>query len=345
MLLPLKVFALATMVLLMPKVIHQQTATDADYSFETSAFMKKTFYHNAARLAVVGKDMAASGAWGTVNESYDSLHTGKWYIEEQRYAADAVCAGIAQNNKETINRAITAIKWGFKQQNADGSYTCPDNFHSTSFFVEAVAHSCLMLQKSQFANDYKSEVTSFKGKLLKSALWMIKPDIEAAGRQHNMPYTHRRYLVAAALGETGVLCNNQQLINKSENFIDEGLKLQNPVGYNPEKGGYDCSYNAVGLVYAHRYYDLVADNKYKDKILAMYAKSMQWLQTRIAADGTINPEGNTRTGLGQEKGRAGQIKTISYGSIAQDLYWWSTIKDDRYMAQFAEVVYASRKKA
>jgi hypothetical protein len=34
---------------------------------------------------------------------------------------------------------------------------------------------------------------------------MIQPSVEIFGRKHNAPYTHRRYLVAAALGEAGAV--------------------------------------------------------------------------------------------------------------------------------------------
>jgi hypothetical protein len=43
---------------------------------------------------------------------------------------------------------------------------------------------------------------------------------------------------------------------------------------NPEKGGYDCSYHAIALVYAKRYYDIVADSGLKDPALR-HAKQRQ----------------------------------------------------------------------
>ena len=136
-------------------------------------------------------------------------------------------------------------------------------------------------------------------------------DRSSGGRsraQDNAPYTHRRYLVAAALGEAGVLCDNQTLVDQSKEFIKEGVSLQNPAGYNPEKGGYDCSYHAVGLVFAERYYDVVADSQTKKELYPMLKRANEWLKTRIQPDGTIDSSGNTRTGLSQEKDRAGSIK-------------------------------------
>ena len=67
--------------------------------------------------------------------------------------------------------------------------------------------------------------------------------------------------MAAALGEAGVLGDDSSLVEKSKSYIREGIEMQDPSGYNPERGGYDSSYDAVGLFYAERYYDLVADSE------------------------------------------------------------------------------------
>jgi hypothetical protein len=55
---------------------------------------------------------------------------------------------------------------------------------------------------------------------------MVQPSIETLGRKRNAPYTHRRYLAAAALGEAGVLCSNPVLIDGSKEYIREGVSLQ-----------------------------------------------------------------------------------------------------------------------
>ena len=76
---------------------------------------------------------------------------GNWYIEEQRYGTDAILGGIAQQNTTAIARGLKILRWGFEQQQSDGSFNCPDAFHSTSFFVEAAAHACLLLKASPYA--------------------------------------------------------------------------------------------------------------------------------------------------------------------------------------------------
>jgi len=281
-----------------------------------------------------------SGAEGRVNIEWDQNHAGKWFIEEQRHGSDAIAGGIAQGDPSSIDRGLKILRWGFAQQQPDGSFNCPDAFHSTSFFVEASAHACLLLNASPFATRYAADVTWIEPRLLKAALWMTEPQVETEGRHSNQPYTHRRYLVAAALGETGVLTSNRFLIDHSALYIREGITLQDPSGFNPEKGGYDCSYHAVGLLYAERYYDIVADGELKSQLFDMLKKGVTWLAGRVQSDGTIDPSGNSRTGLGQESGRNGTLKTINYGSAYQAVYHWYLISSDAKFESLAETVFA-----
>ena len=308
-----------------------------DLRFEQSDFMKETTYRRPAKLATA--NLAPDGALSPVNVKWDQSHQGKWFIEEQRYGSDAVAGGIAKNDSAAIERGLKILHWGFIQQQPDGSFACPDAFHSTSFFVEAAAHACLLLNASPYAAQYASEVEWISPRLLKAALWMTEPANETQGRKSNAPYAHRRYLVAAALGETGLLTGNAALVERSKAYILEGIALQDPSGSNPEKGGYDSSYHAVGLGYAERYYDLVADDGLKDRLFVTLQKANSWLATRVLRDGTIDPSGNTRTGEGQEKGRNGVVKTLNYGWTYRSLYRWSLISGDGAFARLADRVF------
>jgi hypothetical protein len=309
--------------------------TAADYAFETSEFMKQTAYRDPRKVA---DDVSPSGACGAVNREFDRTGKGKWYIEEQRYGDLAVDAGLAKDDTDAIDRGMSILEWGFRHQEADGSFQCPDRFHSTSFFLEATSHSSLLLLRSPYAEKYRQRVEAFKPGIRAAARWMMRERNEVAGKRANAPYTHRRYLVAAALGEAGALCNDQPMIAASKRYIREGLALQAPEGYNPEKGGHDVSYHAVGLLYVMRYYTIVADDAMRAELRPMLDRAMVWLATRVLPDGQLDPTGNTRTGLGQEKGRTGKVKNMSYGSVYRVLAYWSQISGDESSRKLSELV-------
>ena len=118
--------------------------------------------------------------------------------------------------------------------------------------------------------------------------------------------------------------------------------MEDPSGYNPEKGGYDCSYHAVGLVFAERYYDIVADAEMKEKLFRMLQKANAWLRSRVRADGTIDATGNTRTGVGQELSRQGEVKKVSYSQISRAFYRWSLISGNATFERLAEEVHSGQ---
>lgn len=308
----------------------------ADLSFETSDFMRHTAYRNVRKL---DNDDAPSGAYGSVNRDWEVTHSGKWYIEEQRNGGDLIIGGISAHNRKAIDRGLKILEWGFRQQKPDGMFPSTDPFHSSSFFVEAAAHACLLLQVSRYGTSYASQIADMTERLRRAAHWMMLPSIEEAGKRENRIFTHRRYLVACALGETGVLAHDDVLIHKSEEYVRDGMSLQDPSGFNPERGGYDSSYNAGGLVFAERYYVLVAPNDIRPALGTMLKNGVAWQASKVAPDGSQITAGNTRVqGIVTETDRAGQAKHIAIGQVFRCFAYWAQISGDAHFGQLAETV-------
>ena len=296
----------------------------ADLAFETSDTIRRSLYRDVPHI---GLDMLPSGAYGPVNTAYEKAgNTGKWWIEEQRTGRDAVLGGIATHDPAAIERGLKMFDWGWSKQQPDGSFDCPDKFHSTAFFVDGVAHALLDLSASPYGPRYADRIAAMRPKVLLSARWMARPENDHAiiGK-----YTHRYYLVAAALGEAGILCHDPALVAKSKMYIRQGLALQAPEGYNPEKGGWDLSYNAVGLLLAIRYSTLVAPPDLENPLRHMIERNIAWQAGRIRPDGTIDTTGSTRTGNAHpENTRAGKPKDVSWGQITRTFAYWSLLTGD-----------------
>ncbi|MFI5350488.1 MAG: hypothetical protein ACHQ2Z_13150 [Elusimicrobiota bacterium] len=308
----------------------------SDLAFETSPFMRATAYSHPETLS---NDAAASGAYGPYNRDFDAGKNGEWFIESQRFGFDAVGAGLAHGRKDLIDRGLHIFDWGLAHQSPDGSFHCPDRYHSTAFFLEAVARAALLLESSPFRDDYKAWVESAKPKLRAGALWMISPAQEKKGLTGDSPYTHRYYLNADAVGFVGLLDDDADLIRKSKDYVRMGLSKQAPQGFNPEKGGSDTSYHAVGLVFALRYYDILADKALREEMSPMISSGLKWLGSRVREDGSFDQTGNTRTGSGQEIGRDKKPKTMSYGSAARAFADWSRVTGDSAGEEIARRVF------
>ena len=309
-------------------------AVSDEYSFQTSPFMIATQYRAPNSINLAFQD----GAFSAPNIVWDQggrIGTN-WHIDEQHWGDDVVCAGIARKNVTTINRGLLMFAWGFAQQQSDGSFRCGDAFHSTAFFVEAVAHSCLMLEHSPFSAAYAQQIKALKSQVLKSARWMIEPSVAAAAAITDAPFTHRRYLNAAALGETGILCGVPSLVRASKPFVTQGESEQWSNGVNPEKKGSDSSYQALGLKYASRYYQILDQSQ---ALFAVFVSGEAWETGMVLPNGAVNIVGNTRTGSCQERDHLGNCKGVSYDSVYESFYSWYLISGDTNYQALAWKVY------
>ncbi len=196
-----------------------------DLAFETSAFLRRTAY---AKPGKVADQMAPDGAYGPLNTGWEQGTKDHWLIEEQRYAIDAVVAGLSYHRQDLISRGEAIFDWGLRQERPDGAFDCPDRFHSMSFFVEAAAHAALLLQASDMAAQNQTWTDQAAPKLRLAAYWMLAPRNAGPGQAHDAPYTHRFYLDADALGETGVLVHDEGLVRASRDYVRRGLARQYP---------------------------------------------------------------------------------------------------------------------
>jgi hypothetical protein len=319
---------------------HDYDGIADDLAIECSSFMAGTLYKNPSHIAVAAPD----GACGRLNRLRAESGSGVWFIESQRSGADAILAGICHDNTAAIERGLTILEWGFAQQEKDGSFRCPDNFHSTALFLAEAARAELLLSASVYAAAYNKRTSALKPKLLAAAQWMLRGDVEKRGVAANKPYTHRFYLVALALGEISLLSNDAVLLHKSKDYINIALSMQDPRGFNPEKGGYDSSYHAVGLLFACRYYVLVADKATRELMRPALERGFNWLLSRISPDGVVNAAGNTRTGFGQEKARDCTVKDINYREVTEALFFWSMLSGDVRFEHSARDVFSAKRK-
>ncbi len=255
---------------------------------------------------------AESGA-ASSNVDADLAGSGPWFIEAQRYGADLVEAGLVCGSPETAALGWRVIDWGFDRQAADGGFAgTGDPFHSTSFFVESVARA-LLLTEDVTPSDAVAKREHYAPKLAAAAAWMRRDDVLRRGLANNTPYTHRRWLVAAAWGLTARVTHDEPLAHAAAESARAGLALQRSDGVNPEKNGFDVSYQALGLLMAERYLMVCDDPELRRAIEGMLDRGIAWELTKIRDDGSVDTGGSTR--VTTETGRSGAAKTVDNKAI------------------------------
>lgn len=321
--------------------VRMASLPDTDLAVQTSGPVAGLLYRD---LGAVVAGMARSGATG-VNARWErGAHDG-WFIEEQRTGEVAVIGGVVTHDAAALAAAARMFDWGFARQAGDGSFPgTGDPFHSTSFFVAAVAHTCLFLRLAAASGRFPlaaaqlARFQHYEPLARRAARWMIRPAVWNPGLAGNAPFTHRRYLVAAALGLTGVLAGDADLVGRAHPVLEDGLARQRPDGVNPERGGHDSSYQMTGVVFAEYWATYLPDDPLTPRIRAMLARALAWEAGRVQRTGAVLADGNTRT-AGQERSRNGLVKGIAYSRVIRGFATWAALaasgKEDPRWAELA----------
>ncbi len=310
--------------------------------------------------------VASDGAVG-VNAKWESGSSANWYIELQRQGIFSIVSGIRAENDAEIRAGLQQFDWGWAHQSPDGSFpgtaggSTGQEFHSSSLFVEAAARAALLLKSyspitySPDSAYYNSVVARYTANVHAAALWFTNPGVASAGQAYNQPFTHRRYLLAATLGESAALTGDTSLSAAAIPYIQDGLSRQLPSGWraavlktrggqlpaatliapnqlvargsmlltnaagvNPEQNGYDTEYQCLGIYYANIYLPYCADPVLRARLVAMINAGLAWESQFISPDGQISISGDSRMGI--ELDRNGNVKVptkgVTYGAFS-----------------------------
>ena len=295
-----------------------------------------TIYVSPRRL-VTG--VAPDGAVG-VNAEWETNPSRPWFIEEQRYGADLVQMGLASNDDTVTRQGLRILNWGFAHE-GDGSFPgTGDPHHSISFFLEAASRSVLLMRE---AGDERhlSELRGWKRNIRIAAGHLIQQGVFPRDRGHSMdPYTHRFFLCAAALGEAASALDDPRLRQAALELANAGLQRQWPDGTNPEKGGFDVNYQAVGAIFGLRYLLVCDDPETSNALRNMVEKALVRESAAIDTNGNVDTAGSTR--LTMEAARSGKAKSMDYKLLIQALVFWSDISGEPQWRQMAANVARAR---
>jgi len=271
---------------------------------------------------------------------------GKWFVENQRGGADLIEAGVVLKDHAMVAQGLLMFEWAFKRQSkTDGGWPeTGDAFHSVSVFLIDVSRSLLAIQESQPEfKELEPRVQKMIPQVDAAGEWLLRPEVIGPGRDHDAPFTHRRWILAGVLGDVGQLANDPKLTAAAVEFAKAGLALQHDDGENPERGGFDVSYQMVDALQGSRYYTSLhcTDNaELMAQIRVMLAKTCQWEMKHLLPDGSVDVAGSTR--MLKETGRGGEIKHTNYKEVIQTFTYTSMITGDPQYLQVAKKMAASQ---
>jgi hypothetical protein len=311
---------------ILPAASQRSLAADSLLKMEREPLLEQSLFRMAYK-SVRQKDRFAPDGASALNRRWEQGGAAQWFVEEQKFGPDLLLAGIVLRDEKLTDLGWKAVAWGFSRQAPGGDFPgTGDPFHSVSIFVEAAART-LRLMKESGEPRYAATIAEFGPKLRGAALWLLNPEASAEGRKRDAPYTHRRYILAAALGQTAAVADDPVLWQASLAYAREGLALQRPDGVNPEKNGFDVSYQGVSVLMAGRYWGVCPEPSVRGALRAMMQKALDYELTKLDDQGKLSVAGSTR--MGAEPGRGGRIKTVNYKEVVEGMVLAATITGDR----------------
>lgn len=281
-----------------------------DLRLERTPVIARHYYRKLPRIGRGGR-MGANIDGGAFSLSHQQL--GDLYVRK----------GLVRRRPKLIRRGFRAFDFAFRRQRADGSFPV-DQAEEYAFFVEAVAHSVLLVRKTRYVRLYKPRLRRYARRLERAAGHMVAPAAWGAFRHRNRSYTHSGYTMGTALGLTGKLTHSPRLERYGRSAIRLALSRQRRNGVNPELGGYDVRYQMAGITYAQRYRVYYPGTRIKRRIQRMTNRGITWMKRRVDRDGYIRYRGSTRAC--RELSSSGRPKTPGYGYAIRGFGYWGVLQ-------------------
>lgn len=251
-----------------------------------------------------------------------------WFLEYQRAGGYDLFAGVLRHEPALISEGLRILHFGLARQASNGAF--PGSawpFHGTAMFLSEAAPGLLILQKSSRVSAHTGEIQWQVVRMRRAAYAMVR-SVHGPGKIDDMTKTHRQFEAAIALAAVGLLSGDRTLVRWSELYAWRGVHLQRQDGVLPEDGGHDSGYQALGMVSAARYFQLIQPGALRDAVRQVLKRGEHWELTRIQLDGSINQNGDTRTVGCSERDPAGRCKTVFYAPVYSALAHWGAITGD-----------------
>lgn len=264
-----------------------------------------------------------------------------WYLEYQRAGALDVIDGVVRSDEDPslVRLGLSMFHFGLSRESADGLF--PGSvwpFHGTAMFLSEATPALIVLQHSALAGQFRFEVDWEIDRMRRAAYAMVGT-VGGPGNLDDYTKNHRWFEAAIALGAVGLLAHDRTLQGWSAVYAWHGVHMARPDGIMPEDGGHDTGYQALGMVNATRYLELLATGNLRSALRGVLSRGEDWLLSRIRPNGSINQQGDTRSVGCQERDPLGHCKTAMYDPVYSSLAHWAAYTGESRFATAARHVW------
>lgn len=308
-----------------------------------SANTESALYDAERTTPEIGKLFAHKGQAENYNRQGGLSRNRKKYVSVafQRDALWTLRKGLLEKNPDDIKLALQAYAYSFEFLTDEGYFknglglSPIETLNADAFFLASVFHAYNLLDQTGHRDICERILDPLKPNMQRSLDWLKKNRQELHRQDHQTP--NRLFFDATAFLLGGKLLNDNEALRIGKEFLNNGLAMQQPNGMFLEHGGGDSSYQAVCLVNLSILWFHISNESDRERIYKSLEKGMQWEAQKIADSGKVSAEGNSRTGLGQEK-FLGKVKEINYAEVALACYYWANISGESHYLQKADAI-------
>jgi hypothetical protein len=291
---------------------------------------------------------AADGALGRNKAGY--FHA-RFQLGVHLLATQAVLA----RDPDAAARSLQAIAYALARQQDDGRFAlvvpaklaagkpanAADLASGSAFFLASAGTAVVLLGEGEAAPDpawltpaLRAQRDALRPGLRRALAALVEDSERLAHADARAP--NRLLFDALAFRSLGLALDDPAALARADDFVRAALALQHRDGYFIEGGGFDSSYNGVACAIGYRLLGL--DPGHRELAQAL-GRAMAWQRTRIADDGTVRTDGNTRVKPGGES-FLGQAKQVDVPHTVESLSLAAAHTGDPAWADLARRVVA-----
>lgn len=249
--------------------------------------------------------------------------SGGFRLSHQMLGDRWVRAGLIRRKPRLIRRGFRAFDYAFRRQASDGTWGYRQ-VEEYAFFVEAVAHSGLLVRASRYAGRFRGKLHSYARRTRRASSYMVASGPYGEFAYRNRSYTHSGYVVGTALTLAARFTGRSRLRRHGQRAVKLALSRGRGNGVNPELGGYDVRYQMAGISYAQRYRVYFPRGRLARRVDRMTIRGIRWMQRRVARNGYIRWRGSSRAC--RELSSDGEPKTPGYHYAIRGFAYWGKLK-------------------
>jgi hypothetical protein len=315
-------------------------------------------YHEWAVFTFDDRDTPAHDGIAPRSQQYLACEVDTWSIGQQIYAVDLIELGVHRRDRSLVDKGVIGVDWGVAlpiddagvhhlHRECDGT-TAPDygGTHHTTQWLESLGRAVYLLAASEYAGDFRNKIDSYIDRIEVIAERLVRPDnwqkwVDAIKDENGHDFTHRTFMMAAALGLASTLTDRADTATKwastAAMIAQRGIGNQDDDGVNPERGGYDVQYQMYGVRLAEAYHStLGADSDVKPALEISIDRAIDWMIGRIdKLTGKVIIGDSTRicaeTNWWSEKKAA----ALSTSETIRAFLLWGYARSDRDLVNYA----------